>query len=73
MAKAGRKPHTIPPVTWKCQVPTDVAAKVDLLLQDPLRGVPVYGARSALVTQLLRNWLAQFEQAASPEPEKVLG
>ena len=53
----GRRPNLISPVTWKCSIPEDVAAKVDLLLLDPVRGVPEYGKRSELVTQLLRAWL----------------
>lgn len=62
MARPGRKALTTPNTAWKCQIPEDVAAKVDLLILDPVKGVPTYGARSALVTQLLRNWLVQFEK-----------
>ena len=62
MARPGRKALTTPNTPWKCQIPEDVAAKVDLLILDPVKGVPTYGARSALVTQLLRNWLVQFEK-----------
>ena len=38
MAKRGRKPLLIPTIDWKCQIPVDVAAKVDLLLLDPSSG-----------------------------------
>ena len=58
MSKRGRKPLLIPTEAWKCQIPIDIAAKIDLLLLDPVRGVPVYGARSELVTRLLREYLA---------------
>lgn len=57
MAKRGRKSLVVPTILWSCRIPVDVAAKVDLLLHDPLRGVPEYGARSALVSRLLREWL----------------
>ena len=58
MAKRGRKPLMIPTIDWKCQIPVDVATKVDLLLLDPLTNKPVYGSRSVLVTSLLRAWLS---------------
>ena len=54
----GRRASLIPPVVWKCSIPSDVAAQVDLILLDPVRGVPEYGKRSSLVTELLRAWLA---------------
>ena len=63
----GRRPALIPAVAWKCNIPVDVAAKVDTLLLDPLRGIPEYGARSALVTQLLRAWLSSQQKAVSPQ------
>lgn len=63
MAKRGRKELLTPTVDWKCRIPIDIASKVDLLLLDPIRGVPVYGARSELVAALLRAWLqAQLRQ-----------
>ena len=72
MAKRGRKPLLIPTIDWKCQIPVDIAAKVDLLLLDPSSGRPVFGARSSLVATLLREWLAarvrspESPQTASP-------
>jgi hypothetical protein len=58
MAKVGRPKNTIPTIDWKCQVPVPIAAKVDVFLLDPVTLNPRYGARSALVTQLLIQWLA---------------
>lgn len=58
MSKRGRKPLLVPTVAWKCQIPENIAAKIDLFLLDPIRGVPIYGARSELVTRLLREYLA---------------
>ena len=66
----GRRAALIPAVPWKCNIPVDVAAQVDTLLLDPLRGIPEYGARSALVTQLLRAWLEAQRKAVSPTTEK---
>lgn len=62
MAKKGRKALTTPTVEWKCRIPVDIAAKIDLYHLDPVRGTLEYGARSALVTLLLREWLASREQ-----------
>lgn len=58
MAKRGRPPLVVPTVEWKCRVPVDVAASVDLILYDPVRKVTAYGERSALVGRLLKDWLA---------------
>jgi len=58
MAKLGRKPNPIPSIDWKCYVPLNVATQVDVLLLDPFTGAPRKGARSALITQLLIQWLA---------------
>lgn len=57
MAKPGRPSLLIPTVEWKVRVPVDLAAKADLLSLDPVRGTIAYGARSALITQLLRDHL----------------
>lgn len=62
MAKKGRKALSTPTIEWKCRIPVDIAAKVDMFQFDPVRGQPEYGARSALVTQLLRDWLASHQQ-----------
>lgn len=57
MAKPGRPALLTPTVEWKVRVPVDLAAKADLLALDPLRGTITYGARSALITRLLREYL----------------
>ena len=57
MARPGRPALLTPTVEWKVRVPVDLAAKADLLSLDPVRGTIAYGARSALVTQLLREHL----------------
>lgn len=59
MAKRGRKPLMMPTVEWKCRIPSDIAAKIDMIQLDPVKGTVEYGARSLLVTSLLRSWLAQ--------------
>ena len=53
----GRKPLIIPNVSWKIQVPIDIAAEIDLINLDPVRGTPAYGKRSEFVTSLLREAL----------------
>lgn len=57
MSRPGRPALLTPTVEWKVRVPVDLAAKADLLSLDPVRGTIAYGARSALVTQLLREHL----------------
>ena len=53
----GRKPLIIPNVSWKIQVPIDIAAEIDLINLDPVRGTPAYGKRSEFVTRLHREAL----------------
>ena len=57
--KLGRKAHGDPPVKWNINLPTTLAAEVELLLTDPLNGVPEYGKRSKLIQELLYGWVAQ--------------
>jgi hypothetical protein len=68
MAQSGRKKHVIPSVRWRVEVREDLAAKTELILYDPLRQEIAYGARSALVNQLLEEWLSK--QLKQPLPEK---
>lgn len=57
MGKRGRKAHIDPPVNFVLSIPQSLAAKVELLLYDPTTGKPAYGGRSALIQQLLREWV----------------
>lgn len=57
MSKVGRKALLIPTVEWKCRIPEPLAAKVDLFCLDPVTGALRYGARSELITRLLREHL----------------
>ena len=66
MAKRGRPSLLIPTTEWKVRVPVDLAAKADLIHLDPIRGRLTYGARSELITILLREYLASL----SVESEK---
>lgn len=71
--KTGKKLHADRPVDWKLSIPTSVAAPVSLLLSDPLTGRPKHGARSRLVTRLLREWVQQKQKGAireAPELDK---
>jgi hypothetical protein len=63
MAKRGRKALVTPTVEWKCRIPVDIAVKVDSYQFDPVRGAVEYGARSSLVTQLLREWVTAHEKS----------
>lgn len=59
MAKPGRRPNAVPTTEWKFHIPMDLAAEVELLLQDPMREKVKYGARSVLLETLLRGWVNQ--------------
>jgi len=55
------------PIQWRCNIPESVAAKVELRLWDPLRHTVRLGARSELVTHLLRGWLEDGEEKTNPD------
>jgi len=60
--KRGRKALTIPNIDWKIRMPSDLAAEVELLLFDPVKEEVTYGARSALIEELLRDWVEAKRQ-----------
>lgn len=64
MAKVGRPALLVPTTDWKVRIPVDLAAKADLLHLDPVRGTPTYGARSELITRLLREYLDNLAKPA---------
>ena len=57
MAKRGPKEKVDRPVRWELAIPESIAIPTSLLLTDPLTGRPKKGARSNLVTQLLKEHL----------------
>ncbi|HYE38131.1 hypothetical protein [Methylocaldum sp.] len=59
----GRTANTEKSIRWRIEVKERIAAQVELLLLDPLTGDIAYGARSALVNQLLREWLDKQRRA----------
>jgi len=58
----GRPPRTVPAVRWNVLIPKDLAERIEELLFDPLRRGTAYGARSKLITHLLRRWLSDYER-----------
>ena len=56
----GRRPHTIPKRLFRGRIPEPLADEVDLLLLNPTTGTVAFGARSALLTRLLRRWVAEL-------------
>lgn len=69
MAKPGRKPLAVPKVQWQVAVRIDIAAKVELLLMDPMREKTKYGARGELIEILLEEWVRKQELAFGKLPE----
>jgi len=53
----GRKPALDRPIGVEVGIPETVFARVSLVLLDPVTGVRKHGAMSALIVQLLREWL----------------
>lgn len=50
-------------------IPSSLADRIDLLLADPLTGRTRHGAKSKLITRLLREWLAQG--ATNPQEDST--
>lgn len=55
--KPGPKPHADRPVEWRVNLPSSLAAEIELMLYDARFGKIKYGARSDLIQALLREWL----------------
>lgn len=51
-----------PTIQRPVQLEVPIAAKVDLLLADPLTGKPKYGAFSKLANKLFADWIMKQEQ-----------
>ena len=51
---AGRPRKTVATTGWKIRMPEDLAAKVDLIMMDPLTQRVAYGARSDYIVALVR-------------------
>lgn len=68
MSKVGRKPNVVPSTQWLLHIPVTLAAKVDLLLKDPVRDKVKYGSRGALLAGLLEQWITgQIKGLVQPE------
>jgi len=59
MSRAGRKPHAIPRVRKDFYIRADIAAKLDLILLDPMRQKVKYGKWSELIEMLCGQWIAE--------------
>jgi len=62
MAIRGRKSHLDAPVAVFVSLPASLNAKLELLLFDPTTNKPKYGGRSALIQQLLREWIERQQR-----------
>jgi hypothetical protein len=52
-----RKPYLR--ADWKLSLPAELAARIDLMLEDPLTRKPKYAARARLAEALFRRWIAE--------------
>lgn len=65
--RPGRPANDIPTIDWKVHIPVPIAAKIDVLLLDPVTGKTRHGARSAFVTELLVKYLNSRGVSFSPK------
>jgi len=70
--KRGRRALTTPNIDWKIRIPQPLAAEVELILLDPLRGEVKYGERSQLIESLLRDWVDEKRNKADLTPYNPL-
>lgn len=71
MCPRGRRARLDAPTRWEVSIPTSLAAEIELYILDPVRRTQAFGARSALVQRLLREWLERQKGAAIDTPEKI--
>jgi hypothetical protein len=57
--KPGPKAKRDRPRRWDIYIPGSIAAKVDLLLMNPLTGKIKRGSRTNLITELVQRWLRE--------------
>lgn len=53
-------------VLWRIYVPAEIAIQIELALADPIRGKPIYGSRSQLVSALLQDYVLKLKQETPP-------
>lgn len=53
---------------WNVGVPKALSAEIELMLYDPFLGQAKFGAKSALVVQLLQEWVATRKAATVDMP-----
>jgi len=70
--RKGRPPLADRPVRWTIWLPSSVANEIQLLLADPARLRIPDGARSDLITQLLREWLRSRKTQQSSQPSQSM-
>jgi hypothetical protein len=59
-----RKPYLR--ADWKLSLPAELAARIDLMLEDPLTRKPKYAARARLAEALFRRWIAESTGEDTP-------
>lgn len=68
MAKTGRKPLEMPRTRWTVYIREDLAAKVELIILDPMREKAKYGARTAYLESLIEKDLRERQRAQAEQP-----
>jgi Arc/MetJ-type ribon-helix-helix transcriptional regulator len=64
----GRRARIDRPTRWEVSIPVSLAAEIELHIFDPVRRSEAFGARSALIQRLLREWLDK-QKPKNPESD----
>jgi len=67
----GRTPRGDSPVRWVIWLPGELAAKVELLLYDPVLQRPRYGMKSEVCRQALELWLERVQGGERDESQAL--
>lgn len=66
-----RRKSTNDLVRWDPYIPKDVANEVELMLYDPFLKRMRHGAKSELITMLLKKWLSEMKAPKQEAPEQT--
>lgn len=67
MRRKRKEPH----IRLDVEIPESLAAEVELLLFDPVRGKTRYGARQRLIENLLRKWVEESKPTQPSNEEQL--
>lgn len=63
----GRRKQSTRKTLFRARIPEPLNDEVELLLLNPTTGQVAFGARSALLTRLLRKWVSEVKKEPSTD------